>query len=185
MRRLLTILTALLPLLGGCVYERVDIFVGDDIYAGTILSHYNDVQATRNGLLLKPGARFAIRSNGMTQFLGQFDVAIIGGDGMNVYLRTTPHEFDTSRGFRFHYAVDGCTMREPDGRTIPLNFNAETERQTLQLYNEANLLAVTVGCKRLYEEPTELPGTEYLIFETLPNSSVELRSVTYFDTNLE
>lgn len=174
-----------LPFLAGCAYERVDIFVGSEVYSGTILSHYKDVEATRSGLLLKPGARFAIKTTGMTQFLGQFDVAILAGQGMNVYLRAATNEFDTTEGIQFRYATDGSAIRQPDGVTIPLNYNAETDLQTLSFYNEASLVWIAAGCKRLYEEQTTLPGTEYLIFETLPNSTVELRAVTYFDTNME
>ena len=179
----------LLPLLllavAGCAYERVDIIAGGETYDGTILSHYTDVEATSRGLLLKPGARFAVKATGLTQFLAQYDVAILGGEGMNVYLRTVAHQFDSTKGMAFHYAVDGCTMREADGTIVPLNFNAEVEQQTLSFYNEANQLAVSVGCKRVYEQHTPLPETEYVIFETLPGSTVELRSVAYFETDVE
>lgn len=171
--------------LSGCAWERIDILVGTTPYTGTILSHYDDVQPSGRGLLLKPGARFAIKATGMTQFLGQFDVAILGGEGMNVYLRTVSHRFDSTRGIAFRYAVDGCSVRDADGNTVPLGFNAETDQQTLSFYNEANLLAISAGCKRLYEEPTTLPETEYIIFETLPGSTVEIRSVAYFETDVE
>jgi len=185
MRRLLLIVAMTLSAASaGCVYERVDILVGNSLYNGTILSHYSDVQTSRSGIVLKPGARFAIRTVG-TQFLGQFDVAIIGGEGMNVYLRTVPNEFDTTKGIAFRYAVDGCSVRDTNGLVTPLNYNAEVEQQTLSFYNEADLLAISVGCKKLYENQTKLPGTEYLIFETLPGSTVEIRSVAYFDTNIE
>jgi hypothetical protein len=135
--------------------------------------------------VLKPGARFAIKAQSMTQFLGQFDVAILGGEGMNVYMRTVPFGFDTTKGIAFRYAIDGCTVRDDQGRVRPLNFNAESEQQTLSFYNEADRVAISVGCKKLYEEGSPLPGTEYLIFETLPGSTVEIRSVGYFETNLE
>jgi hypothetical protein len=182
----LVLLAALLPLAAsGCIYERVDILVGNALYNGTILSHHSDVEATRAGLLLKPGARFAIKAEEMTQFVGQFDVAILGGEGMNVYMRTTPHEFDTTKGIAFRYAIDGCEIRDEAGRIRPLNFNAETEEQTLSFYNEADRVAVSVGCKKLFEDQSSLAGTEYLIFETLPGSTVEIRSVGYFESNTE
>ena len=183
-RSLLIPLALLLSASSGCIYERVDILVGNSLYNGTILSDHSTVQTSRSGILLKPGARFAIRTVG-TQFLGQFDVAIVGGEGMNVYLRTVPHEFDTTKGIAFRYAIDGSSVRDTTGRVTPLNYNAEVEQQTLSFYNEADLLAISVGCKKLHEAPTKLPGTEYLIFETLPGSTVEIRSVAYFDTNME
>jgi len=174
-----------LPLLAGCMYERIDIYTAGDIYNGEILSHHKDVE-TRNGwIVLKPGARLAVRTAYGTQFLGQFQIAIAEGTGITAYLRTVAHEFDTTRGIAFRYATDGCYVRREDGGMVPLDYNAELGTQTVSLYNEADLVAVSVGCRRLYEEETSLPGTEYVIFETLPGSTVELRSVAYFDTSEE
>ncbi len=185
MRRTLLALLLLPLAIAGCAYERLDIIVGRETYSGTILSHYKDVEKTPSGILLKPGARFAVKAVGMTQFLSQFNVAILGGEGMNVYLRTVSHDFDTARGIAFRYAVDGCSVREQGGETMDLPYNAETDPETLSFYNEANLLSISAGCKRLYEEQTPLPATEYVIFETLPGSTVEIRSAAYFETDAE
>lgn len=104
---------------------------------------------------------------------------------MTAFLRAVPYQFDTTRGIAFRYATNGCTIRLPGGRTIPLQYNAETDQQMLTLYNEAARVAVSVGCNHLYEDETDLPGTEYVIFETLPGSTVELRSAMYFNTDTE
>ncbi|HVZ40144.1 MAG TPA: hypothetical protein VHI13_12775 [Candidatus Kapabacteria bacterium] len=187
-----TLVAALLSglLLAGCtggtagfIYDRVDIVSGRDVYHGTILSNYKDVEKSEKGLILKPGARFAIKTDQLTQTIGQFDVAILAGDGVNVYLRTVADKFDTTKGIAFRYATNGCSVRESDGTIVPLPYNAENEQQTLSFYNESNLLSIQAGCKRLYEEQCSLPETEYTIFETLPGSTVEIRSAAYFDTN--
>ena len=168
---------------GGCDYERIDILVKDDVYSGRILSDPESVEARRGGILMKPGARLAVRTPFVTEFLGQFDVAILEGEGMSAYLRTVPHGFDTSRGIAFRYSTSGCSVRREDGRTIPLRYNAESETQTVILYNEAARVRIAVGCNVLYEEPTGLPGTEFIILETLPGSTVELRAVNYHNTD--
>ena len=123
------------PLLSGCDYQRVEMFMGMDNYHGTILSHYEDVEVRRSAIVLKPGARFAVRIEQVTQWLGQYEVKIDSGAGMIAYLRTVPHDFDPSKGIAFRYAVDGCSVRTTDGRTIPLSYNAETDPQTLSFYN--------------------------------------------------
>ncbi len=186
MIRALLLAALLLPMLaGGCAYERLEIYSNGDIYSGEILSHYDDVKGSQGRITLKPGARFAIRTGYGTQFLGQFDIAIISGDGITTYLRTVAHDFDSSKGIAFRYATNGCSIRSGDGRTIPLSYNAENGTQTISFYNEANLVSISVGCRTLHKEETLLPGTEYVIFETLPGSTVEIRSVTYFDTDDE
>lgn len=172
-------------LFSGCVYERINILVGADIYDGRILTHYNDVEKTTRGILLKPGARLAIRTPFVTQVLAQMDVAILEGSGMTAYLRTVPHGFDATRGVAFRYAVDGCQIRLPGGRQIPLHYNADTAQQTLSFYHEAALLTVAAGCQRLYEGESELPATEYLILESLPDSRVEIRSIKFHETNIK
>jgi hypothetical protein len=164
----------------GCDYERMDILVGTDLYLGRTMSHYSDVEVRKSGILLKPGARFSVRNPQLTQFLAQVEVAIISGEGMTAYLRTVPHDFDTSKGIAFRYAVDGCSMRMPDGKVIPLEYNAQTDQQILSLYNEASLVSISAGCDRLIDRPTDIPGTDYVIFETLPGSTVELRSINFF-----
>ncbi|MDB5034168.1 MAG: hypothetical protein JWQ98_1409 [Chlorobi bacterium] len=182
---LLALALTLAPMLGGCVYRTVDIFSGSDIYQGTILSDRSLVETGRSTILLKPGARFAIRTEQLTQWLGQFDVRILGGEGFTAYLRTVPHDFDTTRGVAFRYAVDGCTVRTESGAMVPVNYNADNEPQTISFYNEADLLSVAAGCKRIYQRQSSLPATEYIIFETLPGSTVELRGISYFETNIE
>jgi len=174
-----------LPITIGRDYERVDIIMGNDIYTGRILSNREDVEVIKEGIRLKPGARFAIKTLEVTEFVGQFDVNIISGQGVTAYLRTVPYQFDSTHGIAFRYAVDGCQLRYPDGRTIPLEYNAETETGTISLYNEAARLSVAVNCQQLYEDDTNLPGTEYVIFEPLPGSTVELRHVAYFNTDTE
>jgi len=174
----------LAPLLGGCSRQSVEIFMGNFIYHGTILSSPDDIEVTSSAIILKPGARFAVRIDNETQWIAEFDVKITSGTGLTAYLRTVPHGFDTTRGIAFRYAADGCSVRTADG-TIPISYNAETDLQTLSFYNEAQRLTISAGCRKLYQEESRLPGTEFVIFETLPNSTVELRSVAYFDTNDE
>lgn len=176
---------AALLLLSGCIYERLDIYSGSDFYSGIILSDHHDVEVEGRKVVLKPGARFAIKTPLATEWIGQFDVTIASGDGMRVYLRTVSDKFDSTHGVALRYATDGCTLRTASGETIPLNFNAESDRQTLSFYNEAKLMTISVGCQRLYEEESALPATEYIIFETLPGSTVELNAVDYFDTDVE
>ncbi|KXK55021.1 MAG: hypothetical protein UZ07_CHB004002364 [Chlorobi bacterium OLB7] len=85
-----------LPTTIGRDYERVDITMGDDIYTGRILSNREDVEVTKNGILLKPGARFAIKTLEVTEFVGQFDVNILEGQGLTAYIRTVPYRFDST-----------------------------------------------------------------------------------------
>lgn len=175
----------LLPLAAGCMYERIDILSGSDRYMGTILTPYSTVQATRTGIILKPGARFAIKTEYVTNSLGQFEVAILSGRGMNVYLRTVSHDFDTAGGIVFRYAVDGCSVRVPGSAPTPVPYNAEMGQEFLSFYNEASLVKISAGCTKLFESRTSLPATEYVIFETLPESTVEIRSANFFNTDTE
>ena len=173
------------PTTMGRDYERIDIITGDDIYSGRILSDRHDVELTKTGILLKPGARFAVKTLEVTQFAAQFHLAILEGTGVTAYMRTVPYRFDPSRGIALRCAVDGCSIRFPDGRTLTLEYNAETGGELLSLYNEAERIAVSVECDRLYEGESELPATEYVIFEPLPGSTVEIRSAAYFNSDTD
>lgn len=183
MRLLLLILLPLL--LPACIRERIDIFVGGDYYNGKILSDPSTVEVRGASIRLKPGARLAIKTAFTTQWLGQYEVSIVDGTGLNAYVRTVSHTFDGESGVRFRWATDGCSVRSSTGRDVDLPVNAELDRQILSFYNEADLMTISIGCTKLYEEKSKLPATEYVILETLPNSTVDITSIAYFNTDAE
>jgi hypothetical protein len=166
--------------LGGCAYESFNIIVGRDFYTGEIMSHWGDVEVGDKRILLKPGARLAIKTRNLTQSVSQFDVDIISGDGMVAYIRTVPHDFDTTRGIALRYSSSGSWVRNEQMEIVPIEHNADAGLQTLKVYSDGDLIRFDAGCRVLHEQTTTLPGTEYVIFETLPGSSVEIRSVKFF-----
>lgn len=165
----------------GCAYERYTIAVGDYEVEGIALDDWRNVQRSGDFIRILPGGRLALRTEDYTQFLVQFDMAILQGTGANIYLRTVSHQFDPSKGILFHYAVDGCSVRTEAGRTVPLEFNADTEEQAIRMLSEADRIEISVGCERIYEGSSTLEGTEYIIIEALPDSEIELRAINYFD----
>ncbi|MEP7218762.1 MAG: hypothetical protein ABI876_07580, partial [Bacteroidota bacterium] len=106
--------------LGGCAYERIGIVAGRGSYDGEILSDYRDVEVRSSGIVLKPGARFAVRSPDLTQFIGRFDVAILSGNGLRVYTRTVPNLLDSTKGIALLYSLAGSSVRTADGGVIPI-----------------------------------------------------------------
>ena len=177
---LIPLLLLLVPALGGCDYERFNIIVGRDFYVGEIMSHYSDVEASDRRILLKPGARLAIKTRRLTQSVAQLDVDILSGDGLVAYIRTVPHGFDTTQGIALRYSTSGCWVRNEQMELVPIEYNADAGPQTLKIISDGDLVRFDAGCRLLHEQTTPLPATEYLILETLPGSSVEIRSVKFF-----
>lgn len=166
--------------LAGCDYDKFNIIVGRDFYVGTIMSSVDAVEAGDRRILLKPGARVAIRTRLLTQSVGQLDVNILSGDGLVAYVRTVPHGFDTTQGIAFRYSTSGCWVRNEQMEIIPVEYNADLGGQTVKLYSDGDLIRFDVGCRVLHEQTTALPGTEYVILETLPGSTVEISSMKFF-----
>jgi hypothetical protein len=166
--------------LGGCDYERFNVIVGRDFYVGQIMTHYTDIEVGDKRILLKPGARVAIRTARLTQSVAQLDVNVLSGDGFVAYVRTVPHDFDTTRGIALRYSASGSWVRNEQMEIVPLEHNADAGVQTLKIYSDGDLIRFDVGCRVLHEQTTALPGTEYLILETMPGSSVEIRAVKFF-----
>ena len=177
------LLITLLPivLFAGCDYERYTIIIGDYDVQGIAISDWRDVELSGDFIRIKPGGRFAIKTQDYTQFLAQFEMAIRSGTGANLYTRTVSHEFNPNSGILFRYAVDGCTVRTEQGETIPLEYNADTEEETVKILCEAEHVEFSIGCDLVYEGSSELEGTEYIIIEALPDSEIELRAINYFD----
>lgn len=172
-------------MLDGCAYESVRIISGTDYYSGTILSDWRLVDAGSKRIILKPGAIFAIRTDGVTQTVAQLDVRVIEGEGMVAYLRTVANAFDTTQGIAFEYRASGNAVRTDDGAYIRLRASADSSEQTLRLYNEAALVRIMQGCRRIYEQVTDLPNTEFLILRALPGSTVEIRTLRFDNTDVE
>ncbi|MCB0711559.1 MAG: hypothetical protein KDD67_04425 [Ignavibacteriae bacterium] len=175
------LLAILVLFLSGCDYERYQLVVGQYALEGIALDNWRDVKANGSYIRIKPGGKFAVRVDDQTQYLAQFDMAILSGTGANFYTRVVTDKFDSSDGIAFRYAVDGCSVRREDGTTIPLEFNADTEEQTIKVLSEADQVEFSVGCDRIYEGQSQLEGTEYIIIEALPDSELELRAINYFD----
>lgn len=175
------VLLAACALVAGCAYERFNIIVGRDFYVGHVMTDHSGVEVGDRRILLKPGARVAIETSAITQNVAQLDIDILSGDGIVAYMRTVPHDFDTLRGIALRYSTSGCWVRTEDSVIVPIEYNADAGAQTLKLYNDGDLVRFDAGCRMLYEQTTQLPATEYLIIETLPESSVEIRAVKFFN----
>jgi hypothetical protein len=65
--------------------------------------------------------------------------------------------------------------------TIPLEYNADVKEETIKILSESELVEFSVGCDRLYQGITDLPGTEYIVIEALPDTELELRAINYYD----
>lgn len=190
-------LALLAPALAGCAWERIDIYSGDDFYPAMILSGYDDVTVEGRTVVIHPGGQIVIAAPYVTQWLGQFEVRVREGTGVLAHLRTTPEERgsrepgvrstmkgDEGPGLTFRYATDGCALRTAAG-TTPIPYNADNEKHTLSFYHEAELLTISVDCRRVHAVTTTVPATEYVIFEALPGSTVELTAVDFFESSVE
>lgn len=168
-------------LISGCAYENFNIIVGRDFYQGKVMSDYHDVDVGDKRILLKPGARISIETSLITQSVAQIDLNILTGDGIVAYVRTVPNEFDTLRGISLRYSTSGCWVRTEDSLIVPIEYNADAGPQRLTFYTDGDLVRFDAGCRMLYEQTTKLPATEFLIIESLPGSSVEIRAVKFFN----
>jgi hypothetical protein len=166
--------------LAGCDYDHFNVIVGRDFYVGTIMSHYSDIEVGNKRILLKPGARVAIKTRLLTQSVAQFDLNILAGDGLVAFVRTVPFGFDTTQGIALRYSTSGCWVRNEQMEIVPIEYNADAGPQTVKLYSDGELIRFDVGCRTLHEQTTALPGTEYVILEALPGSTVEILSMKFF-----
>lgn len=167
--------------LAGCAYENYRVVVGSYQIEGEALRDWRKVSTDRETITIAPGGIFAMKVAEQTQFLVQFEVAILEGTGANFYARTVSHEFSPERGERFHYAVDGCTYRTADGTVIPLEYNADTKREIIKILVEADQMEIWVGCDRIYEGRSDIEATEYVIIEALEDATIEIVGVNVFD----
>ncbi len=167
----------------GCDYETHRILVDDYELVGTAISDWRDVTSTRRSITIGPSGSFAIRVPEQTQYLAQFEAEITRGTGATFTTRAVPNEFDPSDGIAFHYGTQGCAVRDEEGKTIELEYAADTDKTIIKILVEADQTEFTVDCDRLYQGFGDLEATEYIIITADPDSEVRLTSVNYYDVD--
>lgn len=179
---ILTILLTII-LLAGCTPDLFQLNRMEQyrIY-GKIIGDLDGVDVLAdNALRIYPGGKASMRSIGLTQMIADLTVEIESGEGVIFYLRNAENRFNSRKSLQFKYTVEGSLLSETMGSAELIDtIKAELGNPSrVLLESDGKLTRVKVDCRMIYLTGTEIPATEYLIVESIGNSTVKLTGINF------
>ncbi len=139
-------------------------------------------QTAENTLFLNSGSTVTISLEKITDFVSDFSVTLPRGGGIRLATRTVKRFYETEKGIAFVFTTNGSYIEE-NGREIARidTIRAVPGLQTrLLIINEGKKYRVQVGCNVIFRGETDLPATEYIIAQPLPNSDAEIAGIDMY-----
>ncbi len=127
------------------------------------------------------GGMAAVRSWRLTQSELEFYLIVDEGPGVILHTRSVPIEFDLAPGVALYYTIDGCRLLEK-GRELASTDTLRAvpgERERILIRNDGHRMRILIGCDVMYDGPSSLPATEFLVVESLESSTVRLEQFAY------
>lgn len=134
-----------------------------------------------NSLYLHSGAMTALALNKMTQLHTDITCELTQGTSLRFAFRTTGVDYPERKGVTFDYSTtnsiiscNGKIIRTVDSIKAELN-----KPSRIQIFNDGNMVNVIVNCDTVYYGKVFIPATEYLIIESLNNSTAKLSGIIF------
>lgn len=185
MSKKLKIVTTLIILLLiiSCQYEKFALNkeFGNRI-DGLIMTHYDSVrQINDNSIFMKSETKVALRSEFVTQFVGDFTVKIPEGEGINFYFRTAVDKFEIHPAIKFDYSFGGSKVYENNVliRTVDTVMAKPNQEVRIKIMNYGKHYIITVDCDTVIHKRTDIPLTEFIIIETRKNTKAEIYGINF------
>ena len=174
-------------LLASCEPNKIIILYGEDRYQGRILTDFEGVIVNKSKILMSPNSKLAVKNPGTTQFIAQCQLKLIDGNGWDIKFRTTLNPIDSLNFITFHYSKDKSWIRNSSPQSVNdsiikiSNLCEKDSLATIKIMVEGDYSTISINSKKLFESRSYLPATEYLIFEVLPGSLVEISNLGFLD----
>jgi hypothetical protein len=180
MKKHIHILLAVVLMISGCaLLPQPDKFLLDKSSSapieGLILSDYDLVDVPfDNEIVLLDGGRVSIKRPNIT--LSQIDmlVNISEGDGVRFMTRTDTRKYKDHPGIVFDWTKNGSYITENGKKiafvdSIKASYNSNAK---IVFHQDGDFYSIAVNCDTVIKARTNLPGSEFMIIETLKSKAV-------------
>lgn len=150
---------------------------------GQILSHFDYFEKINdNSFVLSQGGVASIRKLKLTNFQFETNLLYTKELNLNIWLRTMTHDFNKEKGIKIdiHNATLKIFENSREIYTERLDFTDNKYVDNiiyLRLVSEGKNLILIVDCKPEIILQTELPLTEYIIFENLSSEKLAISGI--------
>lgn len=126
-------------------------------------------------------SRVALRKVEMTEFEADFTLKIMQGHGVNFYLRSAMHNFESHNQVKFSYDSSGCNIFENGEliRYVDSVYAEPDERKRVIIKNFSHSYLILVDCDTVIYSRTKIPNSEYIIIESQENAEIDIRGITF------
>lgn len=155
-----------------------------ELMEGQILSHFDYFEKINdNSFVLSHGGIASIRKLKLTNFQFETNLQYAKDLKLNIWLRTISNDFNKEKGIMFE--IQNTTLkifensREIYSESLDFADNKVVDNSIyLRLVSEGKNLILTIDCKPEIMLQTELPLTEYLIFENQSSEKLAISGIT-------
>ena len=142
---------------------------------GVILSDIDLVDVTRdNELSILDGGIVSIKRPNITLSQIDFVTYLRDGDGLRFYTRTDNKKYRKEQGIMFEWTKSGSAVYQNGVKLASADSikAAENHPSKIILLQDGDYFQITVDCDTVIKARTRLPGSEFLIIESVNSSSL-------------
>ena len=139
-----------------------------------IITGYGTAESdAASGFTIQPDGIVAARKFGETEFSAECMVKVTQGNAVRLRIRSEDTGTAATQGIALTFGKDASFLDQPGiaHRAIPVQLTDDWER--LRILSTATRVRVIAGCDTILDEKSNLPLTDYLIFESVDSEHVQ------------
>lgn len=176
-------------MIGGLVSCNPDVFflnemTGDYIGIYKITGIHDAFKINDNSFSIRKHSQVSMCKYQSTRQDIKFYLNYSGGEDFNFYLRTTWKYLGTEPNITLNFSDAGIKLTDTESKSTLFN-NYKLISGTIYYINithDAKKLKFKINCADIFDIETSIPMTEYTIFETGPDTELELSGITLVET---
>lgn len=131
---------------------------------------------------LDKSAISSIKLFGTNQFYSEFIFEIMEGGNLNLYFRTSENDFYNDSYIKISLQKDKVELYEDRNLISRLNYSLSiNELYSVKYRQEGSRFSFIIDCDTLFQNKTQLPLSEYIIFETDSKTTAKISSLKMKD----
>ncbi len=172
-----------LLLLVSCVPDRftLDKISGQNRIEGFEMRSIHDAEVNYdNAFTLNENGCVSLRAVNSTDGVWDFGFNFLFGENLNICLRDVPFEYQSPRALCINITNKVIRITDKGKEVFTVNCIYDFSNAIrIKLVNDGFNYAVVLDCDTIYKGRTNIPSTEYIIFESLKNTKAFVSGIDF------
>jgi len=127
-------------------------------------------QDESSGFTIQPNGIVAARKYGETEYSAAFAFKVSDGNAMRFRIRSEDTGVAATQGITFTFGKDASYVDIPGRERKPLAIKLSDDWEQMRILSCAGRVRVIAGCDTIMDEKSDLPLTDYIVFESVDSS---------------